>query len=229
MMTAMQESSKQTFTMLMEVIKSNKSEPAEQKDEVARLKDILEIAREIKGGGNSNKSTAEVIVDAVTPIIGPALNIVANMMAIRAQTPGVQGVPAPVVNGKGNITEMPKQNQPGTIGRAELVAANPNEAAQIINQFKPIILNKLSGEGWEFGAWISEGFGDMTAVAITKYGVGGLMAAAKSVPDFWAQIEASYGEAHLRKWLTSFVNYKEEIAKMEAVEEQEVTGNDETT
>ena len=81
----------------------------------------------------------------------------------------------------------------------------------------------------DVGAWISEGFGDMTAVAITKYGVDGLMAAAKSVPDFWSQIEASYGEAHLRKWLTSFVNYKEEIAKMEAAEEQEVTGNDETT
>jgi hypothetical protein len=192
-------------------MKNNKEEEG-GKDEVARLKDILEVAREIKGGGGS-KSTAEVIVDAVGPILGPVLNIVGNMMAIRAQATGAPTIPT---KGVGEIVEMPKQsNGLQQITHSQVVAANPNEAAQIINQFKPIILNKLSEEGCYFGEWIAAGFGEMTAMAITRYGVDGLMTAAKSVPDFWVQIENTYGEEHLRKWLTSLVNYKEEIIRIE--------------
>jgi hypothetical protein len=221
MMAAMQESSKQTFAMLMEIIKSNKSESTgEGRDEISRLKDLVEVARELKGGGAiKERSTAEVITEFAAPIIGPLLNVVGQVMAIRAQ--GAAERPTM----KGQVVEMPKTNidetpvmpgQPQSNARAELPAANPGESAQIIRQFAPIILNKLSGEGWEFGAWISEGFGEMTAVAVTRYGVEGLMAAAKTVPEFWNQIMTTYGEEHLRKWLTSFVNFKEEIAKMEA-------------
>ena len=230
MMAAMQESSKQTFAMLMEIIKSNKSENTnEGKDEISRLKDLLEVARELKGSGsNREKSTAETITEFAAPIIGPVLNIVGNIMAMRAQASGVPPT-AVIANSKGgdNVVSMPSPES-RQITQSEIAAMGSNEATQIINQFKPIILNKLAGEGWEFGAWISEGFGDMTAAAIVKYGVDGLMVAAKGVPDFWAQIEHTYGEEHLRKWLTSFVNYKEEIAKMEA-EEEEVTGNDATS
>jgi hypothetical protein len=221
MMQAMQESSKQTFAMLMEIIKSNKSESGGDRDEISRLKDLVEVARELKGGNsNRERSTAEVLTEFAAPIIGPLLNVVGQVMAIRA---GGAGAPMPV---KGQVVEMPKANetQPGAVGQPQqLPTANPNEATQIIRQFAPIILNKLSGEGWEMGAWIAEGFGEMTAVAVTRYGVEGLLAAAKTVPEFWNQIMTTYGEEHLRKWLTSFVNFKEEMAKMEAEEGDSAT------
>jgi hypothetical protein len=98
----------------------------------------------------------------------------------------------------------------------------PSEAAQIIQQFAPIIINKLAGEGWEFGAWVSDGFGDPVAASIARHGTDTLLAAAKLVPPFWQQVEKTYGEAYLRKWLDSFVNYKEEMMKMADEDDEDV-------
>ena len=89
----------------------------------------------------------------------------------------------------------------------------------MIAQYGPIIVNKLAGEGWEFGAWVADGFGDPAAAAIVKYGPDNLLQAAKMVPQFWSQIEATYGEAHLKKWLESLCNYKSIMQQMDAEEE----------
>lgn len=216
MFQQMNESANRQMTLLVEMLKANKSEPKEEGvSKIEELRSIIEIAREIKGGSGQTheKTTAEVVGEIITPILGPALQLVGNIVAINAAKAGVQGV---------KVTEQPKSNMESIRQDQAMQTQHPqlpvgetippNEAVNLISQFEPIILNKLAGEGWEFGAWVSEGFGDMVAAGIVKYGPQKLMEAAKLVPSFWQKIQATYGEQHLMKWLESLCNYKEEMA-----------------
>jgi len=98
---------------------------------------------------------------------------------------------------------------------------SPAEATTIITQFGPLIIKHLSSEGWEFASLVSEMFGDEVTASAVRHGTEGLLTAAKAVAPFWQQIETTYGEAHLKKWLESFCNYREIIKKMEEEEVKE--------
>jgi hypothetical protein len=225
----MQDSSKQQFAFMMKMLEKPDREEKET-NKIDELKSIIELAREIKGGGVAHeRSTAEVIVDAVAPIVGPVLNIVGNIIAMNAAAKGVKPMISPDPNApqpRGNMATLHQEHTVGhqqpnpTPGQPSPPPQLPaNEAANMIAQYGPIIVNKLAGEGWEFGAWVADGFGDPAAAAIVKYGPENLLQAAKMVPQFWSQIEATYGEAHLKKWLESLCNYKSIMQQMDAEEE----------
>ena len=217
------ESSKQNFQMMMEMFKANQPSPREEGDELEKLQKLLAIAKEIKGGGTAaEKTMTESLIDLGRDVLPSALTLFGNIMAMNAAAKGVQGIqpmpsvpsqPADVKQGPANFATLHERNtmnyqpQPNPPNAPALPA--PSEAANLIAQFEPIIINKLAGEGWEFGAWVSEGFGDASAAGLVKYGPEGLLNAAKSVPSFWQKVESTYGEPHLRKWLASLCNYRE--------------------
>lgn len=217
MFQQMGEAANRQMTLLVEMLKNNKPEPKEEGSRLDELRNLLAIAKEIKGGAAAPEKT---LTESLVESLPSALQIVANIQQAGLAAKGVGGVAPPKSQGvnNGNGTDMMSQIQHGQIATpTTAVAPAPavNEAAQIIAQFEPIIINKLAQEGWEFAAWIADGFGDMMAASIVKYGVEGLMTAAKSVPTFWSKIEASYGEPHLRKWLESLCKYKEIMAEMD--------------
>lgn len=233
MMQQQADQSNKQFTMMIELMRGNKDgntngEGVEKRDEVSRLRDLIEIARELKGGGQNKNQVAEVI-DSITPVLTPALQIVANVVALKAAQSGIpaqQIIPQPnkqTVNRQDTIVHPPpQQTQPTQQAQPQgQTMVSEDEATQMINQFKPIILNKLGREGWEFGAWVAEGFGDAVAASLVKYGVEGLLDSAKKVPDFWQHVNATYGEKYLREWLTSLVDYKQIMKKMEQDEDEE--------
>jgi hypothetical protein len=226
MFQQMNEAANRQMTLMVEMLKNNKPEEKQEVDELEKLRNLLAIAKEIKGGGTvPEKTVTESIIEAGTQLLPPVLQIVANIQQANIAK-GLGGTPPKSQGVETRNGDMMSQIQHGQIAIAppalQQTAPVPvNEAAQIIAQFEPIIINKLSQEGWEFAAWIADGFGDMTAASIVKHGAEGLLAAAKSVPTFWAKIEASYGEPHLRKWLESLCKYKEIMAEMD--KEDEVT------
>jgi hypothetical protein len=221
MIQQMNEAASRQFQMMMKMFE-NKTSPVVEKEgsKIDELRSIIELAREIKGGGAGHeKSTTESIIDALAPIVGPVVGIVGNIVAMNAAAKGIkqptqQMEQTPVTQ---TLQEQTNMNQP----RPTPGLPATSEAANLIIQFEPIILNKLAGEGWEFGAWVADGFGDMAAMGIVKYGVEGLLNAAKSVPSFWGKVEASYGETHLRKWLESLCNYKDIMEQMDKEENGE--------
>lgn len=219
MMQQMMEASNKQFMLMMELMKSNKPDgESNERNRITELRDLMEVARELRGGNSGNKSTAAELIEAASPIIGPALQLVGNMIAFKSGN-----VPKPVATPTPVITQEP--TQPNNIVQPNVsVEQHPmishNEAQQAIQQFGPIIINKLASPGYEFGIWVAEGFGDAVAMSIAKNGPDTLMQAAKNVPEFWKQVESTYGEEYLRKWLVSFCNWKEEAEKLDSEVEE---------
>lgn len=215
-LNTMMESSKANMVMLVEVMKANKPEPAaEGKDEVERLRSLIEVARELRGG-NPSKGTAEVIMDKLADIIPPVLNIAANIMAIKARQAGV------LVETVTTTPETPSTRANQLI-QQNVVNGKPEVANQdmnILKQFAPLILTNMSKEGWEFAAWIAEGYGDMIATMVTRQGPENLLVGMKAIPELWEQVERTYGEEYATTWVKSFCDYKEIIAKLDAEEEK---------
>ena len=115
----MQDSSKQQFAFMMKMLEKPDREEKET-NKIDELKSIIELAREIKGGGTAHeRSTAEVIIDAVTPIVGPVLNIVGNIIAMNAQAKGIK----PMVNTDPNQPQprgnMATLHQEHTVGHPQ--------------------------------------------------------------------------------------------------------------
>lgn len=239
MMQHQSDQSNKQFQLVLELLKSNKGEDGEggeKRDEVSRLRDLIEIARELKGGNPPGKNVVAETIESITPVISPALQIIANVVALRAQQQGVPVMPptnpAPpkqaTVNRQDTIKTNPNPPNPVTpqplappAPPTETPIVSTDEATNLINQFKPIIMHKMAREGWEFAAWVAEGFGDQVAAGLARYGIEGLLTACRNVPDFWQQVNATYGEEYLREWLTSLVNYKAIMKKMEMEEGEE--------
>ena len=233
MMQNQSENANKQFQMIIELMKStresNNGGGGGDRDEIGRIKDLLDVARELKGGGPPQKNVVAEVVESITPVLQPALQIVSNILALRAgghPQPAQANNPNPgTVSRQSTIVHTPPAQpnpQPQQPQPVQDNTVTQDEATNLINQFKPIILNKLGREGWEFGAWVAEGFGDAVAASLAKYGVQGLLDAAKKVPDFWQHVNATYGEAYLREWLTSLVNYKSIMKKMEDEGEDEI-------
>jgi hypothetical protein len=221
MMDDSRASADRQMNMMIELFKSNKSEPKEEKDRLAELRDLLAIAKELKGGvAAPEKTTTESFLELGKEILPGVLTIVGNITAANAASKGA-ATPVGVqtgLSGKGDMMSQIQHRQ--ILPAAEqppipAVAISHDEATNLITQFEPVIFTKMAQEGWEFGAWVADGFGDAAAAAITKFGPDALFEAAKRVPSFWNRIETTYGEAHLKKWLVSLCSYKEIMEKMD--------------
>lgn len=217
MMQQQADAANKQFTMMIELLRSDKgngkSGAADMAAMISGFKDMMEVAREIKGGGSSPKSQVAEIIDSAVPLVQPALQIISNITAMRLAAAGGQPIAATTgMQGTVNQQQQPQQQQ---IAQPSGAPVTQDEAMQVITAYRPVILNKLASEGWEFGAWIVEGMGDMIASSITKFGEEKLLAAMKGVPDFWQSVMAAYSEDYVKSWLKSFVNYKEEIKKHE--------------
>jgi hypothetical protein len=212
MMTQMNESSTKQFTLMMEVLRSkNEGGGTDKGSVISEVKELFGLFEDMKGGGGK-KSTAEVIGSIVETNLTPVLQIVSQVVAMKAASVGVGGMPQPIQPIQ--PTQQPTTAQPNQ--PAQTVALpSPTEATQIVSQFGPVILKMLPRDGWEFAAWIADGIDDALPVRIGRLGVDALLNACKQVPAFWSQVETTYGEPYLRKWLESFVNYKEEMKKVQ--------------
>jgi hypothetical protein len=228
--TILVESMKSQTSMLMEMLKSNaasKEGGGEGVDDTTRLKNLLEIAKMMKGGtATPEKTMTESLIEAATTILPQALGIVNNIMSLKAAQAGMGGniVPVPAPPMQPQVVQQQPTN--GVAPVQQTGAVQPmtlNEKQNAIRQFAPLFLANLGKEGWEFATWISDGFpnGDAIVASIIKDGSTDLVATIKSVPELWNQINSIYGEAHLVKWVESFCNYKEEIRKMQ---EEDVEG-----
>lgn len=224
--TILVESMKSQTSMLMEMLKANKEGGGEGVDDTTRLKNLLEIAKMMKGGtATPEKSMTESLIEAATTILPQALGIVNNIMSLKAAQAGMGGNvgPVPTTSIQPQIRPQPTN---GVAPEQQTGAIQPmtlNEKQNAIKQFAPLFLANLSKEGWTFAAWIVDGFpqGDAIVASIIKDGSADLLATIKSVPELWNQINSTYGEAHLTKWVESFCNYREEIRKREEEYEAE--------
>lgn len=214
------------MTMMLELFKNNnKQEPRSESDEFDKLQKLLAIAKELKGGGAApEKSTTESILEVVSSILPPALNIVGQMMQQQAAVKGMAGAgpivtPAPRQDNSSLINDQNRQQAVQVQPQIETVMTDKDKAIQMIQAFMPQIISHLAGDGYEFGLWIAQGYGDMIASGVTKFGVDNLVEASKAVPQFWQQIENSYGEPHYRVWLDSLCRYKEVVAELEKEDE----------
>jgi hypothetical protein len=218
--TSMMESSKQQFMMMMEVLKNQNARP-EGPDEIERMKSLMELAKMMKGGPAPERSTAEIVVDAITPIIGPVLSIVGNIVAMNAAKAGVGSVPAPAPTQTQPVVEQPPKQIGG--GGIENPMLSVEQKQGLLKQFSPLITKALesSKEGCVFAQDIENLFGPAVTSILVKDGADSLIGVAKGAPEFWNPLVATYGEPHIVKWVTSFVNYKEELEKMEMEEEGE--------
>ena len=156
----------------------------------------------------------ESLLEFGQSILPGVLTIVGNITAMNAAkngapvpTPSQPMTPTEVMNRENNNMTKPTPGLP------------QNEAAQYIMQYGPVIIPKLAGEGYEFAIDVGNLFGDAAIASMVRFGPDKLLEAAKSVPQFWEQIEKTYGEAHLIQWLKSMCNYKE-IVKQQMEEEE---------
>lgn len=228
LMQMMMESNKQQTAILIKIIEnqnSSKDDGGSKLSDEERLLKLIEISKAIKGQSpGPEKSMPEMIIEGVTTLAAPALELVNNIM--RAKQMGMAGMPGqPMQQNPQPLNTSPKGLTPpsnnGQVPNQTPPSVSPTEATTIITQFGPLIIKHLASEGWEFADLVSNMFGDDVTASAVRHGVDGLLNAAKGIPQFWQQIETTYGEAHLRKWLDSFCNYREIIKKMEEEELEE--------
>lgn len=224
MMTMANEAANRQMTMMLEMFKANARPEKEEGSKIEELKAIVELAKEIKSGHSSNvdKTFTESIIEAIPSLLQVAGNVT-SMMATAKGVPSAN-IAEVITNkpqGASNFRTLHEQNtmNPQTApqnGQQQLPP--PNEAAQIVANYGPLIMNKLGSPGWEFGESVADLFGDATAAQIVKHGPEALLAAAKSVTPFWEKIQETYGEAHFKKWLDSLCNFREIVEQYKAEE-----------
>lgn len=271
-MAMMQENNKTTVTLFTAMMAANKND-----DGGDRLREVVEIAKMIKGPAAPEQSTTERIVDKGIELLMPIANIIQNVTGMKASQMGMGLNPTPAGHPNANMPRALINNPQGTptggdnFNRNTVTSENrsdpsktlpsnfggfntpqtgvdgtpalgvsgtpdPNDAGviQAVQQYGAMILQALnaSKEGWEFAEDVSRLFGDMVIQSVARHGTDSLIRGMKQVPEFWTVIDASYGEAHMRKWCDEFINYKAIVKQMELDgneddAEEEIEGNKE--
>jgi hypothetical protein len=231
-MQMMQESSNKNFTLMLTMIdKMNNSGGGNVKevDDTERLKNLLEIAKMMKGGGApAERSVTEQLIEAGAAILPGVFNIVGNIVAMNAAKMGVPNsgpvpIPTNITSTSQAMADAKAAGQPQQQLNGLPAPTGDSQMKMALQQFAPLIIKALENgkPGWEFAVDVENMFGAPTVSYMVKDGVDPLIAIAKSMPEFWNAQVNIYGEPHLRQWVKEFVNYKEESEKMEEQGEEE--------
>jgi hypothetical protein len=230
-MTLIQESQNKTFLMMIEMMKGNReNQPQAQPtggDDIEKLEKLVDFAENLKGGGGGKRDWKESLVDKLGDIAVPALNLISSIVSLRAQAggkpiPGMGNVP-PHIQQELQQTQGPMSNAVRQAQR-EVPQVQTNQTQMLISQFGPMIIGNLGKSGSEVADMVTSYVPNGTQIwgMMKNAGVDGVINAAKSVPEFWSQVEATYGEPHLRQWVDEFINYQEVLAGLDE-DEEEVT------
>ena len=251
---ALQAAQAENTKILLEMMREKTTVKKEGEDEdglgggsfIEKMRAMMEFAREIKGGKGAEKSTVEIVMDGISSVGPPILDVVGKALQFAMMNKG--GVPAGLGGmppGPSMASSLPRAAQPGDIYRngppappeSSKVVAMPTPQAQpetgvqqltpiqrvqqLIATQGPLIFNHLANSGAAFAAWIEDGFGKPTWAMMAQFEEDLLVEGAKTVPDFWNQVSTTYGESYFRKWIQDFKNYEEILAKEEGEEEGE--------
>ena len=210
--------------LMIEMIKDNKKSGGSDgelgegsfKD---KLLSIVEIARLIKGGNTPESSTVDKIIDGVSSALPNILQTIntAFQYGIASKTgmgggftPAPTALPeiaAPSTDPNGRSSDLYKNPQkvvtmPSEPKQPEQPMQPVNQLQQVINQYGGLILQHMNSgtDGATFAALVVDMVGVPTHAIIARQDDETIITAAKSVPQFWQQIDTVFGEAHFRKW-----------------------------
>jgi hypothetical protein len=223
---ALQSAQAENTKLILEMMKGNKEDKGDSEggDIFDKVGKILEIAKSVKGGSNVERGTLEVVMDTLGQIGGPLLNtITQGFQYAMAAKSGFQGMPMPSANpgmpttlptvtpkNNNNVTEMP------TPSTGALVQVTPiQQIQQLLSSQGGLIYGHLGNSGAMFADLLVGMYGPVAHASIVKFDDDTIINAAKTVPQFWTQVESTYGEPHFRKWLDEFRRYEEILAQDE--------------
>lgn len=237
------------FKMLLESQKTNAASGSDDSD-LDKLIKWKTALPELFGRGRGNsgedreKSTAEIVLDGVKEVGLPILGIISQVIQNRTgavpivpvnveqarQAAGMGGQPQPQQPQQlspANVISMPQNsnvpnntNAPAATGDTGLVMLQAylvNYGMMIINAFK-------SGQtGVDVGQYIkglAPMIGEDVYEIIKAQGKDKLLAAMKSVPEFWQQTGVLYGESRVQQFVEDFIDFEEILAEDDKEEPQ---------
>jgi hypothetical protein len=234
MMNQMVTMQSENTKVLIEVMKTNKEKPEseEGKGPFDNLKELLELAKMVKGGGSVEKSTLETIVDGISTVAPPLLQTIGqylNFASVSRQ--GVMGTPMPapgdIMQPPGNMPQPTAQLPPPNViqmpqPKQELQQMSPIQSvAQTFAAQGKLIYTHMENSGALFAQDIINLYGKPIWQMITKFDDATILAGAKTVPEFWNQVLAVYSEEYFVKWIADFRDYEKVLAEMEEEEGEE--------
>lgn len=241
MMNQMVTMQNENTKVLIEIMKINKDKPEleEGKSPFDNLKQLLELAKMVKGGGNVEKSTLETIIDGISTVAPPLLQTIGQYLNFASvsrqsapgdimQPPGnipqsVSQLPPPdIMQPPGNISQLPPPNIVQMPSKQELQQISPIQSvAQTFAAQGKLIYTHMENSGALFAQDIINLYGKPIWQMITKFDDATILAGAKTVPEFWNQVLAVYSEEYFVKWIADFRDYEKVLIKMEEEEREE--------
>lgn len=208
---------------------NSSSNNKEEGDEFSKLKTLLEIAKDLKGGRASEGGWIDKAIEHGAPVLSKVFDTINNVLILRAR-----GIPARMPTGQ-QQQQQPNPQQPvnrgaipdGWAQRAADRQASPGpqpveqtmqpevmqqqqltQEQEFVLQYGGLILqNMASGPGDDFAAWVSEGLGPAAFLNIKRMGKDNILAALKSVPDFWEPAMQNFEEAHVTRFVEEFFSF----------------------
>lgn len=174
--------------------------------------------RELTGEGGADRAPKwyEVLAPHAPAALGYIDHIVSNITsAVRAPR-----LPAPRPPGQAHAVEPPGvpavESQP--------LAAEPGasqEQLKMLQAIAPHLMQFIANgrEGWEFAAWIEDGYGALAYEQVAAIGQDGLMNLLRTSP-LWAQLGPI--EPRVAAFIASFIDWPEERRRQGEAEEEEV-------
>lgn len=185
-------------------------------DDVDKLTKLINLAQMMKGGGRVTEGGwIDKAIEHGLPVLGKVADIVANAMALRRQGIRPGGVRNPAVAGPQPVptrTGIPqgwsqRAQMRGVPEQQEVVQPEVTPEQEFILGYGNTILQHMGGSGYDFAAMLCEflaGDGPAAIINIKRIGQEKMLAAMKSIPDFWQLAMANYEEAHVQNFIKEF-------------------------
>lgn len=241
MMESQRENTKIMFESLKEIKNSGKNDK-EEKSSIEQLKELVEVTEllGLKKGGS--RSGWDVGMDIAKELAVPTMNLVNNILQASMLKKGAANIPMqppimppnPIPNAvpNNNVVEMPKaeigyagmgKNTNVDLETGEVPSPTIAEVQAILMQFGNLIQKKINDKipGYAYAESLVGMFGADRHQILAKYGVDGIIAGMKSVPEFWQPLVSVWGEEYLVNWVGEFINYEAVIARLEDEEDNE--------
>lgn len=196
-------------------------------------------------GDEREKSTAEIVIDAVKEVGLPVLGIVSQM--IQAKTGAVPIIPVTPGQAQAHMDNMQRQQTQHNPAAIAAAAPQPPDNVIPIQQAQPgeqedkglvllqtyllnfgnMIVNSLKNgqTGIDVGEYIkglAPMLGEDVYEVIKAQGKDKLLLAMKSIPAFWQQTGELYGEKRMEQFVEEFMEFEEILQREE--DEDESTG-----